>query len=169
VYACVGGGGAMDPRRMVEQGARVDLDRYLLDKKGAWNAAQLAEYAIGIDKTDMAVFLLGHIRTEGGMTCSEGGDKTLLHLSAELGRVAVVRHLVETRGLSVRKADVHGNTPLHYAAEKGRVATVEYLLGRWGRSDTKNEDGMPASTLAIMGGHAALANRIQQNNQAGDE
>jgi ankyrin repeat protein len=80
---------------------------------------------------------------------------TWLHLAASLGRLAVVRHLVE-RGADIdREAGVSGSAAIDRAASHGRREVVEYLLSVGAKLDTSEPEKNPLFS-AIYGGHADI-------------
>ena len=63
-------------------------------------------------------------------------DRTSLHLAAALGRLEMVRYLVEEAGADLRVRDDKGSTFLDLAANNGRLEIVRYLIEERGMDPT---------------------------------
>jgi ankyrin repeat protein len=98
---------------------------------------------------------------------------TPLHVASVLGRVQVVKELVE-RGADIEANDSGGSTPLHGASCRGHVVVVIELLSRGANIDAKNDVGstplhyaansdqhFPVVKALLNGG----ANMLAANNQ----
>jgi Ankyrin repeats (3 copies) len=61
-------------------------------------------------------------------TCSDGRNRTPLHIACELGDVARVRFLLRFFGARVDLKDVKGATPMYRAAEHGHVECLRVIF-----------------------------------------
>ena len=108
-----------------------------------------------------------------------------LHWAAGRGHLALVRHLVEDRGMDAsfpahppRRRDApttRGRTALHYAARNGHLDVVEYLVQRPDvDADARAEGGVSPAQLACWRNEFAVVERlvaagvdVAQKNDAG--
>jgi ankyrin repeat protein len=122
-----------------------------------WSRPALCWYAIRDDLAAMRAILLHgadanpdiprrplHDAAERNITAVEllvehGADvketdslsRTPLHLAAEMGKIDVVKFLLERWPEGIRERNDHGETPLHLAARMGETDAVNILVQRW--------------------------------------
>jgi ankyrin repeat protein len=79
---------------------------------------------------------------EHGADPATGGayGETPLHVAAGVGKIDIVRFLLERWPDSIRAKDNKGETPLHYAARRGRVKVVRLLVGLWPEGRQEKDD-----------------------------
>jgi len=80
------------------------------------------------------------------------GEYAPLHTAARLGRVNVVRLLLE-KGANVDARNDWGVTPLHQAATEGRVGVVRLLLEKGADVDARASFGVTPLLFAASRGH----------------
>lgn len=68
-------------------------------------------------------------------------NRTVLHEACLLGKEALVRWLVEDKGMDATSQNASGRTTLHYAAATGRVDVLKYLVEERGVPALKNDVG----------------------------
>ena len=79
-------------------------------------------------KSDIIKYLLDHSRTEVDQMTGIPG-KSLLHLAASYGLVALMTQLVEKCNANINVKNADEETPLFCALRSGRLNAVDYLLG----------------------------------------
>ncbi|KAL8797124.1 MAG: hypothetical protein Q9195_000591 [Heterodermia aff. obscurata] len=77
-----------------------------------------------------------------------------IHLAALNGHVAVLELLAKHTSIYSRTSN--GRTPLMLAAEMGHVPVIRFLASfkSFSHADLRDEDGLAAIDIAVMGGHA---------------
>jgi len=84
-------------------------------------------------------------------------QKTLLHVSAESGRLDVVSALI-AKGADVEALDWFGHTPLHYAAYEGHVDVIKRLLAAGANSQIRDHFGhIPLDRAKIKNNTEAIS------------
>lgn len=110
--------------------------------------ATLLHYAITEDSADAALALVRSTRVDVDKTNLAG--ETPLMLAALRGQLAVVKALVEERGVEINRP---GWTPLHYAASRGRTDVVVYLLEHSAYIDAESPNGTTPLMMAALDGN----------------
>ena len=84
--------------------------------------------------------------------------------AASNGRLAVVRYLVEVKGVPVNDRDPEGGTALHSAAVNGHVSVVEYLLQHGADPSVTNIHGN--NVISWVEAAMKLSGRTAETTQA---
>lgn len=92
--------------------------------------------------------------------------ETALHLAAEKGDLAAIKHLLKNKHVDVNAQDRHGETALHRAAKNGRLDVVLALLANE-KADPglKNLKGETALHLAVKKKHPEIARKLLEDNR----
>lgn len=92
---------------------------------------------------------------------ARGSNGSLLTHMARNGEAAMIRYLVEERGLSIHDGSNGGEMALEMAAEKGQVETVRLLVGFGVNVDGCVDGGMDGSMLrALMYGQVQVVDAL---------
>src|SRR5690606_32522516 len=67
--------------------------------------------------------------------------KVSLHSAAEIGKLEMVKHLVDNKKVDFNIKDDDGLTPLHKAARTGEFKVVKYLLEKGADLEASDKDG----------------------------
>jgi hypothetical protein len=81
---------------------------------------------------------------------------TWLHVAASLGKLEIVKRLVELGADVNARGGIAGGTPLHEAASDGHLDIVRYLLSQRAEMDVSEPERNPLFG-AIHGGHTVIA------------
>lgn len=103
---------------------------------------------------------LSRLGTDLDAQCEDG--QTALHWAVRLGRVTLVRYLVEMEA-NLNIPDKEGQTPLHIVLTKpveGDILIAKALLKKGARPDIPNRKNRTALELAIKYGPTKIAERI---------
>jgi ankyrin repeat protein len=79
-------------------------------------------------------------------------DSTPLYFAATNGHIEVVRYLVESCGVDVDSADMHGGTALMRSVEHGSMPSVICLLELGAGIDAADYNGFTSPMRAVEGG-----------------
>jgi hypothetical protein len=92
----------------------------------------------------------------------DSGSETLLWWAAAIGHEAVVKLLLDKKGVDSDSKDRYGRTPLWGVAAIGREAVVKLLLDKEGAyPDSKGRDGKTPLRWATRNGHEAMVKLLQ--------
>jgi len=115
----------------VEQDSR-DIASYLIARGGqvvleARNALGNTPLRAAVEagNLDMVIALLQHV----DLDVVDIDGYSLLYTAINMGRIHVLRYLIEHARCNVNTRNQDDATPLHYAAEQGDVECLRYLLG----------------------------------------
>ena len=100
-----------------------------------------ADVVATIEAGDVAGLM--RLVASGKVSVNGKRDRTSLHLAAALGRLQMVRYLVEEAGADLRVRDDSGSTLLDLATRNGRLEVVRYLVEERGMdpTDTNSDVG----------------------------
>ncbi|KAG9303986.1 hypothetical protein G9A89_005896 [Geosiphon pyriformis] len=79
-------------------------------------------------------------------------DRTCLHETAIVGRLALIKLCVE-HGVKVDCRDVYGRQPLHYVCMYGHSEAATYLLSVGAKPESIDHDGFSPLIYAVTNGH----------------
>lgn len=90
----------------------------------------------------------------GRMNCMvDREQKSLLHLAAQRGNLAVLESILTHLNLDINMKDKIGRTPLHYAIESSRAQeTIEFLVSRGADTSAQDHRGQSALYIAAKRG-----------------
>ena len=82
----------------------------------------------------------------------DGEQRSVLHLAAQRGNIAVLEYMLTYLDLGINIRDRIGRSPLHYAIESSRAPrTIELLISHGADISAKDDEGWSALDLAAKG------------------
>ena len=134
------------------------------------NGMSLLHYLAWSSKTSQATFKKYHERSIFDLKTVDRDGRSILHLAAQRGNVAVIEYVISTAETSlVNQKDRRGRRPLHYAVENKRAqATITLLASHGANVHAQDHEGRSAlHHAAKLGNSAAIQTLIQFGNAEG--
>uniref|UniRef100_A0A8C4YT27 Uncharacterized protein n=1 Tax=Gopherus evgoodei TaxID=1825980 RepID=A0A8C4YT27_9SAUR len=123
-------------------------------KKDDSNAVSIFDAAAKGDLSDLAKVL-----KKNNINAVNASDKTLLHIAAANGHVAIIEYLIN-KGAKLDVKDKKGRTPMHRAAEKGQDDAVKVLLQAGAYIYSLDKEAKTPLHLAAQTHHTHILKRI---------
>jgi ankyrin repeat protein len=102
------------------------------------------------------------------VTRTDDNLDTALHVAARVGRLEIVRLLVDHWPMGVRAENLTFATPLHMAAASGNAELVEFLLGKWPEgAKPRNQRSNTPLHLAAREGRAEVVKILLKDHPDG--
>uniref|UniRef100_A0A452HI83 Uncharacterized protein n=1 Tax=Gopherus agassizii TaxID=38772 RepID=A0A452HI83_9SAUR len=118
------------------------------------NAVSIFDAAAKGDLSDLAKIL-----KKNNINAVNASDKTLLHIAAANGHVAIIEYLIN-KGAKLDVKDKKGRTPMHRAAEKGQDDAVKVLLQAGAYIYSLDKEAKTPLHLAAQNHHTHILKRI---------
>ncbi|MDN5247855.1 MAG: ankyrin repeat domain-containing protein [Wolbachia endosymbiont of Tyrophagus putrescentiae] len=115
----------------------------------------MIEKAINKNNFDQFIQLVDNLKNIDEII-NNNGDSTI-HIVASLGRLDMLKYLVNKKGANFYTRNCNRMTPLHYAASNGNLDVVEYLIELGTYVDVLEANKFTPLHLAVTQGHLSVA------------
>ena len=121
------------------------LDYSICDSRGK----TLLHHLAWSSRTSSQTFERVSARSSRLNSAVDGEQRSVLHLAAQRGNIAVLEYVLTHLDLNINNRDKIGRTPLHYAIESSRAPrTIELLTSHGADISAKDDEGWSALDLA---------------------